>query len=374
MKTYFRALFSGCLAIGFLSACSHAPAAPEAATSSTAADAMDHRHPAANRRLAVLPDQDAWQALYDYADNLDLANPGVTLTLSSGGTSIYAVINIGGKAVGAIIPENSSSLVSGETLAFTLSRALGVYELYQPGVYHALSGRNLDAFMTVVPRTPIMKNGRLQKNKEENRISILKRYQKQRVFDAVFKRWDEKPKNFEAINGNGPMINTTLVLPGSRSTVASLLQCNGPRPSPAVTVSFNGGTNTEYEAARELSAILLIDALTQQWDRFSGGNLQTITKNGRSMFVSIDNGGTWGGTRATLRNLSMVSRFDRGVAQQILDMDDFFTTRRPYKGLRNDAEFVSAFDIVQAPTAFKKFKESLKLTADHIRRHPNCFF
>jgi hypothetical protein len=376
----------GLTAVTLSTSCTHARTTAETAHSGThqsaqSAQGTDRRYPAAAHRLAALPDQAAWQSLYDYADALDLTNPAIDLKMHNGeGTSVYGVMSINGKPIGAIIPENSSASVSGETLAFTLSRAFGVYQIYQPGVYHFLSGANLDAFMKIVPRQTIIsaKTGKRQTNKDDNRIAILKRYHDQpQGMDAVFKRWDDKPKDFNEINGVGPYINKSLVLSGSRAPLASLVQCGGPQPNPNTRVTFMGGSNSEFEVARELSAILLIDALTGQWDRFSGGNMQVITKQTTSgpvsMLAAIDNGGTWQ-KNAVDANLSMVSRFDRGVADQILAMDDFFTLGQPYLGLRNEAEFKSAFDIVQISKTFARFKENVKKTANHIRANEGCYF
>lgn len=334
----------------------------------------------ATQRLAVLPDQAAWQSLYDYADSLDLTRPEIQLKLhNGGGTSIYGVINVNGKLIGAIIPENSSAPVSGETMAFTLARALGIGRIYQAGVSHFLSEKNLDVFMQIVPSPTIYnpKTGEPLKNKNENRIAILQRYHDHpEGMDAVFKRWDEKPKDFAVIDGVGASINKSQVLTGSQAALASLVQCDGPRPDLNTRVTFMGGSNTEDEVARELSGILLIDALTGQYDRFSGGNLQVITQQVEGVSVStlasIDNGGTWEGSLKT--NLSMVSRFERSVADQIKAMDDFFTKGIPNLGLHNEAEFKSAFDVVQVSKKFDQFKSNLNATANHIRAHEGCYF
>jgi hypothetical protein len=370
MKIRFVTLFG--VALG-LTACSHAPTTAEQMSPSV--QAIEHRAPAA-QRLATLPDQASWQALYDYTDSLDLT--AVDLALHTGnGTSVYGVISIGGKAVGAIIPEkNSSGSVTGETIAFTISRVLGVHDLYQPGVYKKLTGRNLEAFMRIVPRTPLTsKNGKLLKLKDENRKAILARYAKDPSYlDAVFKRWDERPRDVENISRNGLSLSPSFTVAGASAPIASLISCDGPRPNAARRVTFAGGSTDELSAAKQMSVILLIDAMTAQRDRFSGGNLQTVTKNGVAKFVSIDNGGTWGGDRWTARNLASVTRWEKSVADQILAMADYFERGIPYLGLRNDDEMMAAFDIAESPDDYRRFKKATLLTAAHIRQHPNCYF
>lgn len=366
MKTrLFAFSFAALLSAG----CAQTPRVSDSSSASPAlAGSIERRHPAASR-LAVLPDQSDWQSLYDYADNLDLTSPSIALKLSSGGTSVYAVILENGKATGAIIPPNESSSVSGETFAWTLSRALGVSQIYQPGVYKLLNGTNLSAFMAVVPSTPMKGSIR-----EANRQNLLRLVQNRPGgIDAVYKRWDAKPVDYDQAV-TGARLSPTHVLPGSARPLASLIDCSADQPSPYTVVKFNGGENSEYEIARQLSSILLIDALTQEGDRFTGGNLQTVTRSGQVSFVAFDNGGKWSGSRWTDRNLESVTRFDRNVAARILAMDDFFQRKIPFLGLRTEAEFVSAFDIVQAPADFKKFKGALKTVAKHLRAHNGCYF
>jgi|GEM_PF-1818625 len=372
----------GVLAVAALSitACSHGPLASNQAVQ-TEASASEKRQPA-NQRLATLPDQAQWQSLYDYADALDLTQ--VELALHTGnGTSVYGVVSIGGKPIGAVIPEgNSSGSITGETIAFTISRALGVSDIYQPGIYKQLTGRNLDAFMAIVPRTVITnKSGKVLDLKEANRKKILSLYAKDPShLDSVFKRWDVKPKDVDGISKDGLSLSPAFTVAGARAPLASFLQCNGPRPDPSRKVTFAGGTSDELSVAKQLSAILLIDAMTQQRDRFSGGNLQTITKDGVAKFASIDNGGTWGGGKAdpdlwTRRNLSSVTRWDRNVAEQILGMADLIERGRPYLGLRNEAELIAALDITEAsPDIVARFKRATVYTANHIRQHANCYF
>lgn len=76
----------------------------------------------------VLPDFDQWKYVYDMVNGFDFTRPDTKLTLSSGGTSVYAVVSVGGKVLGATIPENSATKLSGEILAFNLARVLGVAE------------------------------------------------------------------------------------------------------------------------------------------------------------------------------------------------------------------------------------------------------
>ena len=323
-----------------------------------------------------------WQEMKQIAATLDMTGSGITLGQSSGGTSVYSIIKQNGTPIGAVIPENAATKLSGEILAYTLARAFGISEIYQPGVYFALNGKNLEAFKNNIPTTPYNYG-----HKEKNRVDILQRIANNpNGIDAIFKKWDNKPNDYDAmVSVSANTLNTSHVLAGSSQPFASFLQCNGPQPSKSVTVTMNKGTTTEYEAARQLSSILLIDAIVKQWDRFSGGNLQTVTKNGVVSFVSYDNGGTWA-PGWTSKNLSFVSRFDRNVAQQILDLDSFLRKEKnSFQGLKNEDELMAALGIENFPKVMNTLRGNLNdvynlktigsiiEVAAHIRKH-NCFF
>lgn len=351
-------------------ACTHAPT--ERSVSETAVNAAEHGQRAVAQASARLPDHAQWAYLEDFSANLDLVQSGTTLSMSTGGTSVYAVINRGGRPIGAILPENAATKLSGEVMAFNLSRALGVADLYQPGVYHKLSGANLNAFRAIIPSAPFK-----GKHKEENRLNVLARIAKNPGgIDAIYKEWGSKPSDYDAlVSVQANTMDTSHVLKESSRPFASFLKCGGPVPSKSVMVTMNKGSVSEFEAARQLSSIFLIDALTQQWDRFSGGNLQTVTKDGVVKFVAFDNGGTWGGPRWTNKYLALVTRFERSVAQNIIEMDGFLDGRiGNFQGLRTEDEFVQAMGIDRLPGAMPKFKASLKLVADHIRQNERCYF
>lgn len=320
---------------------------------------------------ATLPDQSQYTAFYETARQLDFTKPNVKLKMSSGGTSVYAVIEVDGKPIGAVLPENTATKISGEIAAFHLGRALGIGPLYQEGVYYYLTGANLEAFRGIIPDAPFS-----GKWKEQNRLSVLEQIRKSpQGIDTVFKKFGTKPVDYPGlVNAAANRFNGAHILQGSRTPFGQFLDCKGPQPSKSVVVTANKGTATEYEMATQLSSIFLIDALTQQWDRFSGGNLQTITENGKVRFAANDNGGTWSSSW-TQRFLSIVSRFDRNVAQRILALDDFLNRRSSeFLGLRSETELAQALGIERFPSAMRAIKTSLSSVAAHIRANQDCFF
>lgn len=330
------------------------------------------RDPAGTK--AQLPDHVNWDQLETFTQNLNLSSSNVTLSPSTGGTSVYGVVNIDGKAIGALIPENSATVLSGEIMAFSLARAFGVWSIYQPAFYHSLSGRNYQIFRSLIANMDVPSRLKL---KAQNKADILARMERNpNGIATVFKQFAIKPLDYDAlVSASTNSFNKSHVLKGSRYPISSLITCSGPQPVKSTTVSVNGGKNSELYMSMQLSTIFLIDALTQQWDRFSGGNLQSIvTKEGVAKFVAFDSGGTWGGTSWTNKFLKLVTRFDPEVATKILAMDDFFKKGIPFQGIRTETEFAQAMGIEKFPQALKSLKSSLPIVAAHLRANAKCIF
>ncbi len=113
--------------------------------------------------------------------------------------------------------------------------------------------------------------------------------------------------------------------PNLQHPIMRLLQASAPQPVQGKTVTLkNGYVGDELELAREFSMIMLIDAVTQQWDRYSGGNV-VIRKDdqGHAHFYATDNGGADIASSWSPRNLSWFSRFDRSAVQKLTDIKKF---------------------------------------------------
>lgn len=312
-----------------------------------------------------------WEEMVAAAANFDITPAsGTTLSMSTGGTSVYGVINRGGRAIGAVIPQNSATQLSGEVMSYTVARLLAISELYQAGIYVKLTGRNLEAFGELIPEGPFKNSLR-----EKNRQALLKRIAKNPDgIDAIFKKWEVKPAAYDSLV-SGNRLNSSHVLKGSSKPFASFLKCDGPQPSKEVKVIMNGGQTSELEAARQMSSILLIDALMQQWDRFSGGNLQTaIGPKGQVHFAAFDNGGTWS-EPWTAKNLSLVTRFDREVARRLLELNRFLNLGgSSYLGIRTEKELIKMLNAENFPSDYARFKKSLAVVARHLETHKGCKF
>ena len=329
------------------------------------------RVPNSGPTTTELADHDQWADLIHFTNTLTLKDSDITLSPSAGGTSVYAILKQNGKSIGALLPENSATVLSGEILSFNLARAFGVAQLYQPGFFRSIDGDDLKIFERFVKDMKIK-----TKAKEENRKMVLKDIASHPAgIKMVFKQFGTKPQDYEdLVNPDKNIMNAKHTFSGSQNTVLSMLSCKGPQPNPNIIVKANGGSTTEYTAIFQLSTILLIDALTQQWDRFSGGNLQTVTENGIVKFISFDNGGTWGGLNATKKSLSYVTRFDKRMAEDILALNATLNTgKADFYGLSSNT-LLHALGIEKFPEALPQLKRSLALVAKHIEANPNCYF
>lgn len=354
-------VFLGILSLILFLGCQHKP---------TTESSPPPRGPASSQ----ISNHEEWVKLKQFAEQLDLSASGTSLSVSKGGTSVYAVVSQEGKAIGAVLPENSATKISGEVISYNIARILGVASIYQPGVYMGLKGSNLKAFEAMIPKTPYRESK--FRHKEENRKAVLARIAKNPGgIDAIYKSWDAKPIDYDAlVDWRANKMNTSHVLKGGTKSVASMLSCKGSKPSQNQVV-LGAGKTTEIEAIRQLSSIFLIDALTQQWDRFSGGNLQFVVRNGKSDFVAFDNGGTWGGVKWTQKYLGIVTRFDKQVAQELLDLNAFVNQGSGnYMGMTQESELIEVLGVEKISAMYPRFKESLKLVAQHIRANEGCWF
>ena len=110
--------------------------------------------------------------------------------------------------------------------------------------------------------------------------------------------------------------------------IIRLLQASNARPVAGRSLTLKAGyVGDEFELAREYSVIMTIDAVTQQWDRYSGGNV-AIRKDdqGRAHFYATDEGGADISGAWKARNLGWFSRFDRSAIQKLADLKQFLDT------------------------------------------------
>jgi hypothetical protein len=308
------------------------------------------------------PDPAAIATEFEAFRALDLASPDVAFTRSKGGTSAYAVLNVGDRAVGAFLPPNSATAIDGEAGAYRLARILGVAESVQPAVLSSLQDEGLTKLRALFAQDP--RTGA----PAENIRKILARMDAQpgAPLPGVLKYWNNRPYDFDEVVRSGGL--------NPSSPFAQWIRSDGPQPSEKLvtrTAGKKSGIATERALARELSTHLLIDALLGQWDRFSGGNLQIyVSSAGELHFALFDNGGTWGGASYTQKTLRQVSRFDREAVARLREMQSFLAGRGEFYGAKNESELRAFLQLTTSDGHWKTFKRNLGLVLAAIDAVP----
>lgn len=301
-----------------------------------------------------LPESETQRAFFEFVRTLDLSSPAIGLTTNRSGTSAYAVLVIDGRKWGALLPKNSATNLHGEVAAFEIGRALGLERLVGAGAHYTLAGPGLERFRD------LLAGETYRGAKEENRQRILAEIAKSPSIPTVVKPWQVKPYDYDrGVSGN------TLRL---TDPIAKFLDDAAPQPSAnAMTIPGVPGAAREIDLARSLSNVLVIDVLTGQWDRFSGGNLQVTSENDEIRFVALDNGGTWEGKGALRKYLGLLKRFDRNIAARLAEMNAFVSGQTPaYLGFSKPAELQAALGLADREDYWRAFQGKLQALVTHI--------
>lgn len=304
-----------------------------------------------------------------YMQALDLEQLGdYQLFFKTGGTSIgFKIARRGGKKRAVFLPRNSSHHLEEEVVAYRLSRLLGVSNIFNPADYFVLGPKAIAKFRSMLRANE--KNKWRKKNtnrliarirKEPNRLNGTIRYRHKRKSQSVDQlirsgRLNRAHKLAKFLRGSGPR-------PGNRRMRLKRIRPDKPHhPQPG---------ESETVLARQLSTIFLMDMLTGQWDRFSGGNIEAYAhKDGRLQFVSRDNGGAdfdsgwkWFG-----RYAKWVTRFDRSFVSQLQQLHNFLSgCSDAYNGFSDPAYLKKALGFL-SDRSFQAFKRRLnRLVSKHI--------
>ena len=273
--------------------------------------------------------------------------------------------------VGALRTETSSTCVDGEIASFSIARILGCGELFQPAVPFQLRGKGLAAFQK------LMETSRFPETKEADRLQVLEEIEQnpdglRAGFRMVTPANAEKYHAIEmpTLPPNGGL--------NEQDRVAVFLKCGAPQPGAGeIKLKHLDCRAPAVSFARELSNILLVDALAGEWDRFSGGNLHVVVTNGRAHFLAVDNGGANfdddQGYMALFKN--WVTRFDRCAVARLFALEEFLATKDKEKSPANPKEFLGFTDeeslaaamFIGMPEDWELFKQRVSEVAKHVR-------
>ena len=266
---------------------------------------------------------------------------GIRLTYKDGGTSVGLKIDQGNEKLGKWLPRNSAGDPESQVVSYQLGRFLSMSELVMPSAYYKLDGAALSIFQKMLQSSRETNRWR-RENRDLNLAAIA---QNPSGLTGVFTPYLE-PKSEEVIGLANPSANTI----NSADPIARFIRADGPAPSASRRMSLRGikgGNESELELARQFSQIMVLDILTGQWDRWSGGNVEAATDGSRVYFVARDNGGASMSGPGTFAKYSrIVTRFDRDQIQRLERLVQLLSDRDQL------AELAAALHLSSDPRSF----------------------
>jgi hypothetical protein len=272
----------------------------------------------------------------------------------------------GYKSRGSFIPRNSSANPDVEIGAFQFSALMGFDSIYRTAAPYELGPVGSKALKALIESAHIGNRQRL-----ENKANILRAIQSGMPLKGCVKaKKDDTNATLDEIANTHAAPNGA---PNQNHPIMRLLQASAPQPVQGKNITLKSGyVGDELQLAREYSVIMLIDAVTQQWDRYSGGNV-IIRKDdqGHAHFYATDNGGADIASSWSARNLNWFSRFDRSAVQKLADIKRFLDAPATgYLGYTDPKVFVvdlGFYSLMGADVYVARLTRNLGLVLDYVK-------
>ena len=284
---------------------------------------------------------------------MDLESGAYSFPGLTGNTSINLKIK-SQESLGTFVPRNSSGNPYAEIAYFNLSAILGKDHLFRPAARYELGPMASASFKALIEKANITNPNRLENKK--------------RILAAI----DSGEPLLGCLKAKEPTSETALEsiaagYPVSTHPVIMALQASNPQPQGSVQL-LPGYTGDLSELAREYSIIMTLDAIFQQWDRYSGGNV-SIQKDsaGLAHFYFTDNGGAdlTKGTASVEKNLNWFSRYDRDTVVRLQLLATFLENpSRGYLGYSNGEAFIvdlGLYSEITPASYLERFQRNLKM-------------
>lgn len=273
--------------------------------------------------------------------------------------------------IGAFRSETSSTCVDAEIATFNIARVLGCGELFHPAAPITLRGKGLATLKH------LMTEAHFPEFKEDDRLAVIEEItQNPGGLRGDFRM--ATPVNAEKYHAielpdlppNGGL--------NEQDRVAVFLKSGSPQPGTAkLKLKSLDSHAPAVSLARELSDILLVDALVGQWDRFSGGNLHVVGTKKHAHFLAVDNGGaSFSDDQGYLRKFKKwVTRFDRPVVMQLFALEEFLDSqkkgvpaakRKKFLGFSDEHALATALEI-HSTDDWGVFKKRVHEVSAHVR-------
>lgn len=241
--------------------------------------------------------------------NLDFNAPNISFKYKDSGTSVGMKVQRDGKGLCKWVPRNAAADMEGQVVTYHLGRFLGMSELVMPSAYFKITGNSVAKFKEMLVSAS-EKNKWRSKNRNDLLAALSKDGSAMMGVVTPHLQFDS-PEVKGLANASANTIN-------SSHPIAKFIRATSPMPSThqmsldGVKVDGRVPTESELELARQFSMIMVLDILTGEWDRWSGGNVEAGTDGDRVFFFSRDNGGTsMSGSGVLKKYAGIVTRFDR---------------------------------------------------------------
>ncbi len=311
--------------------------------------------------LPTSSELERWLALAKEVEHgLHKGEPHLSLEMKK--AHVYPKVLKHGEVVGRFRPESAGTSVRAEITSFNIARGLGCGELFQPAVEIELRGKGLTTFHRM------LETATFPEYKEDERREILQ---------AI----DDNPEGLSGAYKPIPPVNAMKYRGAERpddppngaldtgDIIARHLRHDAPQPGrEPVALPHTGLRASPARLARDLSDILLVDALAGQWDRFSGNNLHIVPTADGARLMAIDNGGAdpINDQGYLDKFCQWVTRFDEPVVQHLWALDAFLKKRGRFRGFTDERALETALGFDDAQE-WKAFKERVHRVAAHTR-------
>jgi hypothetical protein len=269
----------------------------------------------------------------------DLEGSGFVYDQLSGNTGIYLKISKidptdlvnGHKAYGTFVTFHGPSNPDSEIAYFNLAAILGHDNIIRPAIPYTLGKNAAQGFKTLLEkeltvadpasRRPIRINRLLTWLETPPLLGGLKA--KKPISSVKYQSFVDTPTG--AIYG----------VPLSSNPIVTALQASNAQPVSGKKVRLQAGyTGDLLQLTREYSIIMTLDALFQQWDRYSNTGNVGLAKDDANIahFYMTDNGGAdmSDDPADVTRNLGYFSRYDRQTIKKLKELYLFLA--KPEKG------------------------------------------
>lgn len=241
-----------------------------------------------------------------FMTSFDAEDPDILFEFKTSSTSVgikMAIEEINEKGekdkdkIGTWLPKNSAANPEAQVVANYLGQFLHMSKYVVPSDYLTLGPKATARFKQLLDCT---KGGKMWKDNCKNIAAQLAKTPNS--IDGMLrdhtKGEAEVPKMIAAASPNGTL--------NKNSVIGKFISATGPMPSADkqmdLGIKFEDPkdktkkilpTDSELNLARQFSKIMVLDILTGQWDRFSGGNIEALydKKNNVVQFIARDNGG-----------------------------------------------------------------------------------